>query len=90
MYSDSANSKKTKTDDKPRGTYSDQQSSKKVTRRMTYLFDVTFDDLSKFKEGECPTNTEKNTKWAIKIFESWRSARNKGFQKTSVLLKYCL
>ena len=44
-----------------------------------YWFEVTFDELSKFKEGECPANTEKNTEWVIRNFESWRSARNKRY-----------
>ena len=44
-----------------------------------YLFDVTNDDLVRFKEGECAANTENNTKWAIKNFESWRLARNQRY-----------
>ena len=30
-------------------------------------------------EGECPANTAKNTDWAYKNFESWRTARNQRF-----------
>ena len=44
-----------------------------------FPFDVTFDDLGKFKEGECPLNTEKNTDWAFRNFESWRVARNRKY-----------
>jgi len=49
-----------------------------------YSFDVTLDDIIKFKEGECPLNTVKNTEWAVHNFEAWRTARN----KTSVPLIY--
>ena len=41
-----------------------------------FSFDVTFENLCRFKEGECPVNTEKNTEWAFRNFESWRVARN--------------
>jgi len=41
-----------------------------------FPFDVTFEDLSKFKEGECPINPEKNTEWAFHNFKSWHMARN--------------
>ena len=41
-----------------------------------FLFDVTLDDLNKFKEGDCPVNTAKNTMWALRNFQEWRVARN--------------
>ena len=44
-----------------------------------FPFDVTFEDLGKFKEGECPLNTEKNTDWVFRNFESWRVARNRKY-----------
>ena len=34
-------------------------------------FNVTFEDLIKFMEGEIPANTEKNTTWAVRNFERW-------------------
>ena len=40
-------------------------------REDRFVFDVTIDDLAKFKEGETPTNTEKNTEWALRNFELW-------------------
>lgn len=73
-------SEKSIADNRPRATPLYHDNSKKSDRTdERYLFDVTFDDLSKFKEGECPANTEKNTEWAIRNFESWRSARNKRY-----------
>ena len=73
-------SQKSIADNRPRATPLYHDNSKKSDRTdERYLFDVTFDDLSKFKEGECPANTEKNTEWAIRNFESWRSARNKRY-----------
>ena len=73
-------SEKSIADNRPCATPLYHDNSKKSDRTdERYLFDVTFDDLSKFKEGERPTNTEKNTKWAIRNFESWRSARNKRY-----------
>ena len=78
--SDQEDSEKIETDNGPRATPCDPETSKKHDKiDYRYLFDVTFDDLTRFKEGECPANTEKNTKWAIKIFESWRSARNQRY-----------
>ena len=41
-----------------------------------FSFDIDADDLSKYKEGGCPHNTEKNTEWALRNFEAWRIARN--------------
>ena len=63
---------------RPRVNSSRQQTVKKSKEAddERFSFDVTCEDLSKFKEGECPVNTEKNTEWAIRNFESWRMARN--------------
>ena len=73
-------SEKSIADNRPHATPLYHNNSKKSDRTdERYLFDVTFNDLSKFKEGECPANTEKNTEWAIRNFESWRSARNKRY-----------
>ena len=41
-----------------------------------FLFNVTLEDLNKFKEGESPANTIKNNMWALKNFQEWRVARN--------------
>ena len=41
-----------------------------------FSFDIDADDLSKYKEGSCPHNTEKNTEWVLRNFEEWRIARN--------------
>ena len=56
--------------------------SKKVDnsrRDDRFLFNVTLDDLNKFKEGESPANTIKNNMWALKNFQEWRVARNEAF-----------
>ena len=57
----------------------EQQKISKTEER--YLFDVTLEDITKFKEGECPLNTEKNTEWAVRNFEAWQTARNKKFEE---------
>jgi len=44
-----------------------------------FVFDVTIDDLAKFKEGETPVNTERNTEWVCLNFELWRVARNEKY-----------
>ena len=41
-----------------------------------FPFDTTIDQLEKLMEGECLANTGKNTDWAYKNFESWRTTRN--------------
>ena len=41
-----------------------------------FTFEVTPDELSKLKEGDCPANTLKNNVWALKTFEEWRVTRN--------------
>jgi len=64
-------------DDKENDDYEQQKISKTEER---YSFNVTLDDIIKFKEGECPLNTEKNTEWAVYNFETWRTARNKKFE----------
>ena len=61
---------------------SSSEKSKKVDdsrRDDRFLFNVTLDDLNKFKEGESPTNTVKNNMWALKNFQEWRVARNEAF-----------
>ena len=42
-----------------------------------FSFDITIEELDAFKEGDCPSNTIKNTEVAVRTFESWRIARNK-------------
>ena len=42
-----------------------------------FSFDVTIEELDAFKEGDCPANTTRSTEWALRKFESWRTARNK-------------
>ena len=42
-----------------------------------FSFDVTIEELDAFKEGDCPSNIVKNTEWAVRTFESWRTARNR-------------
>ena len=44
-----------------------------------FPFDTTIDELEKLMEGKCSANTAKNTDWAYKNFESWRTARNQRF-----------
>jgi len=41
-----------------------------------FQFDYNFDELQKFKEGECPENTTKSNDWALRNFHAWRAARN--------------
>ena len=36
-----------------------------------FQFDCHSDDLQKFKEEECPANTAKSNKWALRNFETW-------------------
>ena len=55
----------------------DQKKAAKNHEDSRFSFDVTMEELDAFKEGDCPTNTLKNTEWALKTFESWRTARNK-------------
>ena len=38
-----------------------------------FLFDTDADVLSKYKEGNCPRKTEKNTEWALRNFEAWQT-----------------
>ena len=45
-------------------------------REDRFVFDVMIDDLAKFKEGETPANTEKNTELVCRNFELWRIAQN--------------
>ena len=42
--------------------------------RFRFLTDEQHDKL---KEGYIPKNTEKNTKWALSNFESWKQARER-------------
>ena len=42
-----------------------------------FSFDVTIEELDAFKEGDCPGNTTRNIEWALRTFESWRTACNK-------------
>ena len=51
----------------------------KVGVEEHFSFDIGEDDFESFKKGECPANTAKSTKWAIKNFEMWRIARNAKF-----------
>ena len=37
-----------------------------------FLFDIDADILSKYKEGSCLHNAEKNTEWALRTFEAIR------------------
>ena len=48
-------------------------------REDRFVFDVTIDDLNKFKEGETPVNTENNMERACRNFELWRVARNEKY-----------
>ena len=78
--SDQEDSEKIETDNGPCATPCNPETSKKRDKTDDrYLFDVIFDDLTRLKEGECPANTEKNTEWVNKNFESWRSARNQRY-----------
>ena len=38
---------------------------------------LTEEEHDRLKEGYVPRNTEKNTKWALSNFESWRQAHVK-------------
>ena len=58
----------------------DQKKTVKNHDDSRFSFDVTIEELDAFKEGDCPTNTLKNTEWALKTFESWRTTRNKNHE----------
>ena len=60
-------------DSKKEGAKKDEEST------YRFSFDVDVGDLSKYKEGVCPFNTEKNTKWVLKNFEAWQIARNEKY-----------
>ena len=58
----------------------EQKKVKNCNERFSFD-DVTIEELDAFKEGDCPTidsptNTAKNTEWAVRTFEVWRTARN--------------
>ena len=54
-----------------------------------YLFDVTFDDLVRFKEGECPANTEQHQVGdQLEILNRSDRLEMKGIQKNSMVLMY--
>lgn len=38
---------------------------------------VSNDEISAMSKGYVPLNTEKNTNWALRVFQEWKSARNK-------------
>ena len=43
-------------------------------------FDFADDErLSELSKGLIPENTSKSTKWALKVFDQWRDARNKRY-----------
>ena len=54
----------------------EQKEVKNCNERFSFN-DVTIEELDAFKEGDCPTNTAKNTEWVVRTFEVWRTARNK-------------
>ena len=66
-----------------------ENEKKQKENTVRFLFDIDADDLSKYKKGSCPHNTEKNTEWALRNFEAWQIARNHKYPKeqcsTSVL-----
>lgn len=53
--------------------------SVKLSADDRFVFDIDDEELSKMKEGTCPSNTLKNNEWAMRTFETWRSQRNKRF-----------
>ena len=67
--------KQTRATTKTKPVPPDQKKVKNYDDRFS--FDVTIEELDAFKEGDCPNNTVKNTEWAVRTFESWRTARNK-------------
>jgi len=62
----SATNKKAKNPEKL--TSSEESSGDKDTDRFD--FDTTLEELDAFKEGSCPTNTAKNTEWALRAIKS--------------------
>jgi len=44
-----------------------------------FSFDMDDEELKDMKGDWCPANTLKNNEWAMRNFETWRSARNKRF-----------
>ena len=48
---------------------SGELSSKLQKLDERFDFSVTSDDLTRFKEGETPANTERLTMWTVKIFD---------------------
>jgi len=50
--------------DKSANVRSDFKENNEREDKDRLVFDATIDDLTKFKEGETPVNTEKNTEWA--------------------------
>ena len=87
--SDQEDSEKIEIDNGPRATPCDPETSKKHDKTdYRYLFDVTFDDLTRFKEGECPANTEKTPSGRLKFLNHGDRLEIKGIQKNSVLLMY--
>ena len=88
--SNQENGEKSIEDNRQRATSFYHKNSKKGDKTdERYLFDVTFDDLNKFKEGECPANTEKNTEWAIRNLSPGNRLEIEGIQKSSACLMYC-
>ena len=53
----------------------EQKKVKNYNERFSFD-DVIIEELDAFKEGDCPTNMAKNTEWAVRTSEVWRTARN--------------
>ena len=47
---------------------------------------VTEEDVSRAKKGYVPSNTARNTKWAVANFESWRLSLGKDLYPEDILL----
>ena len=61
----------------PREVKNDEKKQKENIDR--FLFEIDADILSKYREGSCLCSTEKNTEWALKNFEAWRTTRNEKY-----------
>ena len=45
--------------------------SVKCSTEDRFVFDFDDEELSKMKEGTCPSNTLKNNEWVMCTFETW-------------------
>ena len=53
----------------PRGIPEKENVKRQKENADRFSFDIDADNLSKYKEGVCLLNTEKNTEWAFKTLK---------------------